>query len=447
MNIPAVKNKNYCAVVVAMDRFVDLPNCDNVKAAIVFGNSVIVGKDSQAGDVCLYFPVETALSSEFLSNNNLYRKAEYGNVDTTSKGGFFEQHGRVKAVKFRGHKSEGFVVPVGFLGYLGIDYASIPLGTEIDEIDGRPICKKYVAKRNIASARKGESKKSSVQDKIVDGQFRFHEDTENLRRNIHKVNPGDFISLTVKKHGTSVVIGNLLVNRDLKWYEKLAQWLGVEVNDKKYGIVWSSRRVIKGVDSEPKDYAVHYYGSDIWGEVAKEVGPMLPAGFTVYAEIVGYTSDGAMIQKGYHYGCRPGTHKTYVYRVTFTNVDGQVFELSWPNVKEFCDKYGLQFVPELMSRRARDWHEWEYMQDHDEWRTSFLSRLESSFVDIGMCPYNKNEVPYEGICLRIDHMQSAEVYKLKQYIFLEWESKQLDSGEPDIESEESVGEEEVTNEQ
>ena len=158
-----------------------------------------------------------------------------------------------------------------------------------------------------------------------------------------------------------------MVNRDLKWHEKLAQWFGVEVNDKKYGIVWSSRRVIKGVDSEPKDYAVHYYGSDIWGEVAKEVGPLLPAGFTVYAEIVGYTSDGDMIQKGYHYGCRPGTHETYVYRVTFTNVDGHVFELPWMQVKAFCDKYGFKFVPELYYGRACDLHKWEQGQYHEDW--------------------------------------------------------------------------------
>ena len=43
-------------------------------------------------------------------------------------------------------------------------------------------------------------------------------------------------------------------------------------------------------------------------------------------------------------------------------------------------------------------------------------------------------------------MQSAEVYKLKQFLFSEMESKQLDSGESDMEAEESATEEEVTNE-
>lgn len=90
------KNRNYAAVVVALQNFVDLPNCDNVKAALIFGNSVIVGKDTKTGDVGVFFPVETQLLREFLANNNLFRKPEWGNVDQEKKG-FFEEHGRVKA--------------------------------------------------------------------------------------------------------------------------------------------------------------------------------------------------------------------------------------------------------------------------------------------------------------------------------------------------------------
>ena len=90
------KNSNYAAVVVSLSKFVDLPNCDNVKAALIFGNSVIVSKAARHGELGLYFPVESQLSPEFLGANNLYRKPEWGNTDITQKG-FFEQHGRVKA--------------------------------------------------------------------------------------------------------------------------------------------------------------------------------------------------------------------------------------------------------------------------------------------------------------------------------------------------------------
>lgn len=48
MTFEKPQNPNYCATVVELRSFVDLPNCDNVKAALIFGNSVIVGKDTAA---------------------------------------------------------------------------------------------------------------------------------------------------------------------------------------------------------------------------------------------------------------------------------------------------------------------------------------------------------------------------------------------------------------
>ena len=114
MKFEKPKNPNYAATVVKLDQFVKLDNCDNVQAAIIFSNSVIVGKNCQAGDVGLFFPVECALSHEFLSNNNLYRHSQFGNIDAT-KTGFFEQNRRIKAMRFRGNKSEGFWIPLSSL--------------------------------------------------------------------------------------------------------------------------------------------------------------------------------------------------------------------------------------------------------------------------------------------------------------------------------------------
>lgn len=41
-----------------------------------------------------------------------------------------------------------------------------------------------------------------------------------------------------------------------------------------------------------------------------------------------------------------------VYRITYTNVDGKVFEFSTQQVKEFCKKYSLHSVKELYYGRA-----------------------------------------------------------------------------------------------
>ena len=96
---------------------------------------------------------------------------------------------------------------------------------------------------------------------------------------------------------------------------------------------------ILGLFKKQKRYGPGEVNGDVWGEVAAEVQDRIPKGFTIYGEIVGYTKDGSAIQKGYHYGCRPSTHRFLVYRVTFTSVDGHQIELGWPQKQEFCKKF------------------------------------------------------------------------------------------------------------
>ena len=74
MKINKPKNENYAAIVVEIKTLIPLEKCDNVQAAIIMGNQVIVSKSVKIGDVGLYFPLECALSKEYLSNNNLYDK-------------------------------------------------------------------------------------------------------------------------------------------------------------------------------------------------------------------------------------------------------------------------------------------------------------------------------------------------------------------------------------
>lgn len=442
----SVKNKNYCAVVVALKDFVDLPNCDNVKGALIFGNHVIVSKDCKVGDVGLYFPVETSISKAFLGPNNLYRKAEYGNLQP-DKTGFFEEHGRVKAVKFRGHKSAGFWIPLDSIGVVAIDYDStlVP-GVEFDTINGIEICKKYVPKfkREPGSGnKKHQAKKAKVEDALVDGQFRFHYDTEQLRRNSFKIKPDTIVSISDKWHGTSVIVGNLLAkvehNRFQKWVAKL---FGIQLKEQDYANTAASRRVIKSVEGEAKADAQHYYSSDIWSTVAEEIKDRIPKGYTVYGEIVGWTKDGGAIQKGYHYGCPEGTHKLLVYRVTVTNQDGKVAELAWKPMLEFCERYGLEPVLELFYGKAVDFVVENYPEDtfeynQDNFGEFFIKALESMYLE-KPCKHNRNEVPAEGVVVRIDHLEEAEAYKLKSFAFLAHESVALDKGSEDLEAAEEA---------
>lgn len=436
MIIKEPKNKNYCAIVVKLDKFIDLPNCDNVKGALIFGNQVIVGKNVEPGTVGLYFPIETALDQTFLGKNNLFRKPEWGNEDPTQKG-FFEQHGRVRAVKFRGHVSEGFWLPISCLASIWIiDYYNIPVGAEFDELDGKPICHKYIPRRNPGKLNPQQKKLKKIQDKIVDGQFNFHIDTSNLRRNYHKIEPDMVISVSDKWHGTSAIYAHTIVKRDLNALERFLKWVGIQVQDTEYGLTWASRKMVKGVNGEIRSTAKHFYGEDIWGIVLDEIKDKIPKGITVYGEIVGYTPSGSPIQKDYHYGCQPGQHRFLVYRVTHTNHDGKVFEFSWLQMKEFCAKMDLEFVKELYYGPAKEISS-STLHNYEDWSEVFLKILSSSFVFDGMCEHNNNEVPAEGVVVRVERLDECEAYKLKNFKFLEWETKQLDSGEVDMETEQS----------
>lgn len=438
MNLKEPKNPNYSATVVALSNFVDLPNCDNVKAALLFGNSVIVGKSSAAGELGLFFPVETALSAGFLGNNNQFRKAEFGNVDPDpAKKGFFEQHGRVKAMKFRGHKSEGFWIPIVSLTYTGIPLASFEPGMVFDELGDHPICCKYVPRGNKATGTVvSRGRQPRLEDQFVPNQFRFHFDTENLRRNIYKILPDQWISISDKWHGTSAVLANVLIQRPLKWYERVLQYFGLGIQDQGYGFAYSSRRVVKAVNGQTKA-SNHFYSEDIWGIVAKEAEERIPKCFTLYGEIVGYMPDGGAIQTGYGYGCQVGSHRLLVYRVTFTNPDGQVIELSFPQMSEFCLKYGLETVKELWYGKASQLFPELDIVNLTDWQEAFLLKLEDKYVRDEMCPYNEGKVPAEGIVLRIDRLSECESFKLKNFRFLEAESKLLDQGELDVETAQS----------
>ena len=466
LNLAPPKNPNYCATVVELKHFVPLSGCDNVQAALIFGNQVIVGKDAKPGDIGLYFPVETALSGEFLAANDLYCKPEYGNRNPEKKG-FFEKHGRVKCVKFRGHRSEGFFIPLTALNMLArytkspdeieisdIVFASVTgrygllaPGAEFDELAGHEICRKYVPARNPGRLASNAAPRAKRADVILPGQFAYHIDTAKLDRNIHKLQPSDIISITEKWHGTSAIFAHVLVERPLKWYERCLAALGIRIEKTCYDYVWASRRVIKGVGGQARESVVHYYKSDIWGEVHKEVKDSIPKGYTLYGEIVGFTQDGAAIQDGYHYGCNPslanplGKHRFLVYRVTYTNPEGVVLNLSWPQIREFCAARGLETVKEVYYGYADDLlaahRDPEYFPGSPEmWQQDFLYNLKDNFVEDKMCPHNPG-MPAEGVVLRIERGTEFEAYKCKSFAFLQLESKQLDKGAVDLETVES----------
>lgn len=433
-------NINYCATVVEVNKLVPIEKADKIQSAIILGNSVIVSKELQSGTKGLYFPLECQIAEGFLSKHNLLREKER-NADV-SKAGFFELNGRVRAVSLRGHKSEGFFIPLEGLHEAYNQIKSLEVGTDFDYLNDECICRKYVVKSkesNGGSVSKANKKAVNQFTRLVDNQFHLHVDTIHAKKNFDKISPNDIISITDKWHGTSAVFSNVLTNRQLKWYEKLLLKLGVRIETAEYGNVYSSRKVVKNqyINNEATN---GFYGSDIWSMVNDEIKGVIPKGTSVYGEIVGYiTGSGKAIQGGYNYGCQPNTYKFLVYRVTNTTIDGHVTEYSWGQIKEFCAKYGLEHVKEFYYGYAKDLYKYVPLInfEYESWNETVLNLLIDDFNLEQECNYNKG-MPAEGIVIRADKLYLCEPMKLKSFKFLKRETDLLDSGETNIEDEQSI---------
>lgn len=428
---------NYVCTVVEIKNLFSIEGADKIQRCNVNGNDVVVSKDVQLGDKMLYFVSGTRLNSDYCKYNNLLDKAE-DNADTTKKGFISYKQFRVKAIKLKGIVSDGMLMPLESLKLYSEDfkYTDLVVGNEFTDIGDISICEKYfVPSRNSNPGCKAPAKQPKI-SRLVENQFFLHNDTDNLRKNIHKLNPNDIISIHYKKHGTSAVYGNVLVKKNLKWYEKLAKKLGVNVVDTGYDLVYSSRKVVKNEYLNPNQDG-GFYGENIWGVVAKEIKDLVPKNWTLYGEILGYTPSNTAIQsmggKNFDYGCQRGEHKFYVYKISVVNPDGKVIYLTDKQIEEYCEKVGLLYKDTFIYYgKAEDLYTDVNINEH--WKENFLEKLEEEFneKDCYMCV---NKVPEEGIILRVEKLEHYEAYKLKSKRFILGESDAQEKGEENLEDE------------
>lgn len=414
------QNKNYQAKLVKLPAPTKHPNADRLQIFVVDLNNIITTLDYKEGDEVVIFPVGCAVNKDLIRRINAFSNPEL-NEDKQSKG-FFGDKARVRAINLRSVKSEGWALRFDELSKFagGLTFKE---GIEFDTANGVSICNKFITKQRDSGAA-NRTKESVRMSRLVENQVRLHVDTENLRRNLDKLSPNDLISLHYKKHGTSWWVGNLLVKRKLTWKEKLAKLFGVRVQETEYDYVYGSRRVVKN-EFETRD-AGHFYSYDLWGDIKDQISQFIPKGFTLYGEAIGYTKTGEYIQKGFDYGCDllSTKMKIYVYRITFTNTDGQVYELEDNQIAEFCNKYGLRYNDTfLVYEKAGNIY--PDIPVDENWAVNFVKRLEEDYLekDCYMCD---NKVPAEGIVLRVNKLFSYTAYKLKSFRFLEWEDKEAE---------------------
>lgn len=433
---------NYSVMVVRVHELVETQTLNTLVLFPVHGMQALVGKsDTKIGDIGLLFPTECQISSQFISENNLFRNKVLNKDPQSLKNGYFEDKGRVKAIKFQGNTSNAFFIPLASLEYLGIDinkfkegdsFTHIGIENDKGETEYVEICRKYVIKQTQISIRKNKTGGTTKKFKRVDVKlFPQHFDTAQYFRNKTGYKDNDWVTCTQKLHGTSARFANQKVLKYKKptFFSKVKSFFGFSPKEKyEYDCIAGSRKVIK--DIKVNDGHNHYYEVDLWNEWLERIKYVIPKNVILYGEIIGWVNKQKEIQKNYSYGLEPGKSDFFVYRITFVNEDGFVLDWSWEQIKQFCHKNGLKYVPELWSGFHKD------LKVED-----FLNKkyYQEGFECVPVGP--KKDIVDEGICIRKEGFEPF-VTKCKASIFLEHESKQKNleeqgKAEVDIESQES----------
>ena len=303
----------------------------------------------------------------------------------------------------------------------GKDYEKhLKVGDEFTDINGISICEKYfVPVRNSNPGGKAPKQLgNNIKDIIIENQFRFHTDTEHFVKHLNKFTQESEIIITRKFHGSSLILSNVLINKQLSLKDRLFNFLGAKLPKSEYGIVWSSgkpkSKLPKGIESYSNKWKtsnLNFYTSDIWARAYKELGDKIEKGISIYAEIIGKGIQGEMFTYNQEYGI-------YIYRITSTNIDGQVYEFSWEQLKEYCNKYNLNYVQEYFVGKIK-----EITTVNED----LLDNLKYEYLNKS---YNDCKVD-EGVCIRL--RGSEEIFKLKSPAFIKMESDIQEKGETNLE--------------
>lgn len=433
----------YCAYITTIKNLRKHGNADRLQCAEVFGQNVIVDLSYYVGQKVIFFPSDGQLSEKFATDNNLVRVKD---ENRNNVGGYMDPEKRnVTAIRLRGEKSEGLVLPIETLSKY-VNISTLKDGDQITVLGGHEICKKYIPRGNNRTRITNQKTKSrkDTKESITYPFFEEHKDTAQLAYNMSAFKPDDTIYITRKLHGTSA--RTMKTVKVTKKNSKLRKFLHIKPKiTKEISVVSGSRRVVlKDITKNDGYYSDNSFRKK-YHDLLKD---KLPEGFEVFYEIVGYVNETTPIMssvsnKGvkerefikkfgdttiFSYGCNPGESDMYVYRMTATTADGTVVELPWEAVKLWCDKLGVKHVPDLEK------FIFTTTDDLKERVNKYLDGMPAD--EIG-----KTHIA-EGVVVRIDNRASFTAYKDKVFEFKVIEGIAKDTSDtPDMEEAEELYEE------
>lgn len=374
--------------------------------------------------------------------------------------GFFNKYGRVKLIVLKGVPSFGFLFsPAELFKFdpsITLEDIENHVGEEFDTVNGELFVKAYVPPVKEPTQRNNTNKaqkKVKRFDRMVEGQFFFHYDTTQLQKAISTIKPDDVVDISVKLHGTSCIIGKLLVKQPIKLplfkrcinkfidFTGLFKSMRITDYNVEYGPVYTSRKVIKN-QYIIQDVSDGYYDVDIWTAYGDIIYPYLTEGMTVYGEICGYVSGSEkMIQKNYDYGCKTGENVVMFYRITSDDENGKKREWELSEVYDWT----IKLIERMKENNDENWRLihpidilyhgtledlYPNIDTETHWHDNVLEAMKNDTEHFGMeeleplCKYYKS--PREGIVLRIEGDLIRESFKLKCTKFLKAEGELMD---------------------
>lgn len=453
----------YRAYVTKVKNIRPAENADRLNLCEAFGNTVVVDKNVNENDLYIYFPCDGQLSLEFCLNNNLLRKLP----DGTPSSGYMDPDKRnVIAIKLRGNKSDGLVLPLNCVSYTGVLLNELTEGFAFTTLNGHEICKKYIPARQNRQGNVNEGNHVRKKKAPIAPLFIEHADTEQLAYNLDAFKPNDLIEITLKMHGTSQRTGYLPMFKGYKrtLLDRIMRRDGTPIYE--YGYVSGTRRTVLN------DWEGGFYGSNMFRKKhADFFEGKLHKGEEVYYEVVGFTDEGMPIMSSasnrklndkdflkkygetttFSYGCSCTGYYTYgdgsydvlpksdfyVYRMTMTNEDGDVVEYTPDFMRYRCEQMGCKCVPVLWRGFLDDTTDWN---DAGMTAGEQVKEIAERYYD-GPDPIGKTHVR-EGVVIRILNRPKFCAYKHKNFAFkcLEGLVKAEETA-PDMEEAEEVNNE------
>ena len=213
--------------------------------------------------------------------------------------------------------------------------------------------------------------------------------------------------------------------------KKLLRLPWVKIRATEYDYVYGSRKVIKDPNNPNQQ---HYYSVDLWTSEGSKYAPLIPRNTILYGELIGWVpGTETPIQKGYTYQVPVGECHLWVYRVSVVTEDGGQYDLGDKAMREFCGQRGLNVVPKLWEG-YKPWFQPEVWLDQKfRWEYDLCGAEESDILSEPV-PLAKESPVDEGVVIRVEGVIPT-MFKLKGNAFYAYETRVLDSGEADLETE------------